>query len=133
MNRTVSGVAAFALLLGASLVLTDSKADAGGLLAKLMNKGGCATPEPCCPAPEPVCCPEPAPSCGGGGLLAKLRARRASKCAAPEPACCPAPQPVCCEPAPACGGGGLFAKLRARRANKCCAPEPTCWHDVPAT
>lgn len=82
-----------------------------GLLAKLKaRKAACSEPAPTCcepapapdccapaPAPAPVCC-EPAPTCGGRvGLLAKLRARRAS-CSEPAPVSCEAPAPACgCE------------------------------------
>jgi len=83
MNRTVvSGIAAFALVIGAALATTETTADAGhcggGLFARLHVK-----------------------SCGGGlfsgnlfkhkcggGLLARLRAKHASNCCAPEPASC---------------------------------------------
>ncbi len=114
MNRTVvSGIAAFALLIGATFAMTATTAEAGhcggGLLAKLHAKkssgtlfggghggllhggGGC-----------------------GGGLFAKLKAKHAAKsCCAPEPTCC-APEPVCA-PEPTC-----------------CAPEPTCCDAAPA-
>jgi hypothetical protein len=102
MNRTVvSGVAAFALTVGAALAMTETTAEAGhcggGLFARLharscggglFSGGGHLFNKGC-----------------GGGLLARLRARHAANCCAPEPACCePAPAP-CCEPAPApcCG------------------------------
>jgi len=116
MNRTVvSGIAAFALLIGASLMLTETTAEAarcgGGLIAKMKAKRAAK----CC-APEPVCC-QPAPTCGGRvGLLAKLKAKRAArKCCAPEPTCCPEPAP-CCAPEPA----------------PCCAPAPCCGGEVAA-
>lgn len=120
MNRTVvSGVAAFALLIGAGLAMTDTNAEAGrcggGLLSKLHAK-----------------------SCGGkvlgnlelgnrncgGGLLARLKAKHASDCCAPEPAPCePAPcEPVdCCED-DCCEKPGLLKRLlgKLRSKNACC-------------
>jgi len=102
-RNVVSVVVAFALLVGASLISTDSSAQAGqcggGLFAKLKAKRSC-----CAPAPAPVecCAPVVEKSCGGG-LFAKLRARCAARkaaCCAPEPVCCE-PAPVCCEPTPA--------------------------------
>jgi hypothetical protein len=120
MNRNVvSGIVAFALLVGAATAMNESSAYAGncggGLFAKLHAKKAC-----------------------GGGLFAKLKARQASSCCAPEPVCCePAPAPACCEPAPTCGGRSrpklfarLCAKIRAKRS--CCAPEPTCCEPAPA-
>jgi hypothetical protein len=108
-RNVVCVVVAFAALVGGSMLLTDSSAQAGqcggGLFAKLK-----AARTSCCePAPAPVveCCPPVEQSCGGG-LFAKLRAKlaaRKSSCCEPEPVCCePAPAP-CCEPAPApcCG------------------------------
>jgi len=111
MNRTVvSGLAAFALLIGATLALTETTVQAGhcggGLFAKLHARGNCGgglfsghglLQRGC-----------------GGGLLSKLHARHSAPdccapapdpcCApAPEPCCAPAPEP-CCAPAPACGG-----------------------------
>ena len=125
MNRTmVSGIAAFALVLGASFAMTET-ANAGGIMSMLQGKRGCSTnscglfsrmkakmasssccaPEPTCCEPEPACCaPEPAPCCAPEPAPAS--------CCAPEPApapCCapePAPAPCCAaaEPAPApCG------------------------------
>ena len=83
MNRTVvSGIAAFALMIGAGLAMTDTNAEAGrcggGLLSRLQAK-----------------------TCGGkmldkidlsgltqrgcsGGLLSKLKALHAVDCCAPE-------------------------------------------------
>ncbi len=135
MNRTVvSGIAAFALLIGASLMLTETTAEAarcggGGLIAKIKAKRAAK----CC-APEPVCC-QPAPTCGGQrvGLLAKLKAKRAAKkCCAPEPTCCPAPccpepAPCCPEPAPCCPEPAPCCPEPAPCCPEpapCCAPEP---------
>ncbi len=108
-RNVVSVVVVFALLVGGSLISTDSSVSAGqcggGLFAKLKaSRSSC-----CAPAPAPVeCCPPVVEKSCGGGLFAKLRARcaaRKASCCAPEPVCCePAPAP-CCEPAPApcCG------------------------------
>ena len=102
-RNVVSVVVAFALLVGGSLISTDSSAQAGhcggGLFAKLKaSRSSC-----CAPAPAPVECCAPVVEKGcGGGLFAKLRARCAARkatCCAPEPVCCE-PAPVCCEPAP---------------------------------
>jgi len=104
-RNVVSVVVAFALLVGGSLISTDSSAQAshcgGGLFAKLKaSRSSC-----CAPAPAPVeCCPPVVEKGCGGGLFAKLRARCAARkaaCCAPEPVCCE-PAPVCCEPAPVC-------------------------------
>lgn len=102
-RNVVSVVVAFALLVGGSLISTDSSAQAshcgGGLFAKLKaSRTSC-----CAPAPAPECCPPVVEKGCGGGLFAKLRARCAARkatCCAPEPVCCE-PAPVCCEPAPA--------------------------------
>ncbi len=110
-RNVVSVVVAFALLVGGSLISTDSSAQAGhcggGLFAKLKasRSSNC-----CAPAVEAGCGGYVEVGCGGsverscgGGLFAKLRARcaaRKASCCAPEPVCC-APEPVCCEPAPA--------------------------------
>jgi hypothetical protein len=111
MNRKlVSGIAVFALVVGATLA-TGSSAQAGqggGLFAKLhaaksqliCNIKAKRAAKNCC-APEPVCCePAPAPCC------------EPAPCCAPEPAPCCEPAPVvaapCCEAAPVaapcCGG-----------------------------
>ncbi len=61
--------------------------------------------------------------CNGGGLIAKIKEKMASKCSgapsccAPAPSCCPAPAPVCAVPAPSCG---------------CAAPAPSCGCAAPA-
>jgi hypothetical protein len=124
MNRSVlCGVAGLAMLVAFAMSTADQKAHAG-LFGGLFKKGCCAPAPVCCePAPAPVCC-EPAPSCGGlfkkkacgGGLFAKLKARKAAKsCCAPAPVCCePAPAPVCCAPAPVC----------YEPAPVCCEPAP---------
>lgn len=119
-RNVVSVVVAFALLVGGSMIVGGSSAEAGhcggGLFAKLKAARSC-----CAPAPAPVveCCPPVEKSCGGG-LFAKLRAKLAAhkaSCCAPEPVCCePAPAP-CCEPAPA----------------PCCEPAPApCCGSAPA-
>ena len=128
MNRSVlCGVAGLAMLVAFAMSTADQKAHAG-LFGGLFKKGCCAPAPVCCePAPAPVCC-EPAPSCGGlfkkkacgGGLFAKLKARKAAKsCCAPAPVCCEpapvccAPAPVCCEPAPVsdcCGGSVVMGE-----------------------
>lgn len=122
MNRTVlTGIAAFALLIGAGLALTESSAQAGhgcggglfsghhrggacggacgggGLFSRLHANRGCAGARGCAGVERS----HHARSGCGGGLLARLRARHNS-CAAPAPTCCaPAPAPVACCPAPA--------------------------------
>ena len=80
MNRTVvSGVAAFALMIGAGLAMTDTTAEAGrcggGLFSRLQAKscGGKVMEN------------LGSKSCGGG-LLARLKAKHASDCCAPEAA-----------------------------------------------
>ena len=115
MNRTVvSGIAAFALLIGAGLSMTDTTAEAGrcggGLLSKLQAK-----------------------SCGGsvlsninlgskscsGGLLARLKAKHAADCCAPEPAPCE-PEP-CATEAECCEKPCLLERLMSKlRRNECC-------------
>ena len=126
MNRTVvSGLAAFALLIGATLALTETTVQAGhcggGLFAKLQARGG---------------------NCGGGlfgghgllkggcggGLLAKLHARHAAPdCCEPAPvACCePAPEP-CCEPAPVACCEPAPEPCCAPAPVACCEPAPAC-------
>ena len=110
MNRNVvSGIAAFALLVGAALAMNETPAYAGncggGLFAKLHAQKAC-----------------------GGGLLAKLRAgssRLGLLCTGTSLLCtravCSEPAPVCC-PEPAAGllressrpklFGRLIAKLK---------------------
>lgn len=115
MNRNlVTGIAAFALLVGASLMMAETaqaghcggglfsrlhanRCGGGGLFSGHHRKGGC-----------------------GGGLFSRLHARHASCCEpapAPAPCCEPAPAPCapapcepapapCYEPASACGGCG---------------------------
>lgn len=115
-RNVVSVVVAFALLIGGSLLSTDSSAQAGhcggGLFAKLKaSRSSCNAP-----APAPVeCCPPVVEKGCGGGLFAKLRARCAARkatCGAPEPVCCE-PAPVCCEPTPVvescCGAAPVAA------------------------
>ena len=118
MNRTVvSGIAAFALLIGAAVVMSET-AEAGhhggGLFSRLHAKqcgGGCAQPSCGGCAVEKSC---------GGGLFARLKAKHATPCCVAEPVCCePAPAPVCCEPAPA------PVCCEPAPAPVCC-PEPTC-------
>jgi len=118
MNRTVvSGVAAFALMIGAGLAMTDTTAEAGrcggGLFSRLQAKscGGKVMEN------------LGSKSCGGG-LLARLKAKHASDCCAPEAA----PEAAPCETAPCateteccekpCFLERLFSKLR--RNKSCC-------------
>lgn len=141
MNRTVvSGIAAFALMIGAGLAMTDTTAEAGrcggGLLSRLQAKscGG------------KVMSNLGNKSCGGG-LLARLKAKHASDCCAPEAAPCeepapcePAPcEPAPCEPAPCateteccedscCDKPGLLERLfsKLRRNKACCETVAPC-------
>ncbi len=121
MNRTmVSGIAVFALLIGAGHAMNATTADAGlfskhrakracGAASHCGGGGECYAPaaEPCCapaPAPEPCCAPAPAP----------------------EPCCAPAPEP-CCDSGPTCGHRRHGCRRRARRSAGCCsAPAETC-------
>lgn len=104
-RNVVSVVVAFALLVGGSLISTDSSAQAGhcggGLFAKLKaSRSSCCAPAP---APADCCAPAVEKSCGGG-LFAKLRARcaaRKASCGAPEPVCCELAPAPCCDAAPA--------------------------------
>ena len=57
--------------------------------------------------------------CNGGGLIAKIKAKMASRCGG-APSCC-APAPTCCAPAPTC----------CEPAPTCCAPAPTCCAPAP--
>lgn len=129
-RRLVTSVAAVAMLVAAGLAAQD--AFAVGLLNRCGGANRCgglfahARAARCCGVERVSHC--------GGGLLAKLRARRAADCCTPEPACCepapapccePAPAPCCepapapcCEPAPCCGA----RRLRLRRAACCEAP-----------
>ena len=95
MNRTVvSGIAAFALLIGAGLSMTDTTAEAGrcggGLLSKLQAKscGGSVLSNINLDLGSKSC---------GGGLLARLKAKHAADCCAPEPAPCAEPEPCATE------------------------------------
>lgn len=120
MNRTlVSGLVAFALIMGAGLAMSDT-AEAGCFGAR--RCGGISH----CGIFNKGC---------GGGLLARLKAKH---CCAPAPVCCePAPcepvecEPVeccepepCCEPDPCCGHRhkcGLFSRLLGRlKSSSCC-------------
>jgi len=133
MNRTVvSGVAAFALLIGAGLTMTDTNAEAGrcggGLISHLQAK-----------------------SCGGkvlgnidlgnidlgkkscgGGLLARLKAKHASDCCAPEAAPC---EPAPCEPATdcceddCCEKPGLLKRLLGKLRSKISCGDDPCAAD----
>lgn len=84
MNRVlVAGIAGLAMLLTASSSYAGGfgrkcggDTSCGGLLSNLGSR-----------------CREPRPTCGGG-LLAKLKERKAS--------CCGEPAPVCCEPVSTC-------------------------------
>lgn len=123
MNRTVvSGIAAFALLIGAGLSMTDTTAEAGrcggGLLSKLQAKscGGSVLSNINIDLGSKSC---------GGGLLARLKAKHAADCCAPEPAPCAEPAP--CEPEPCateaecCEKPCLLERLMSKlRRNKCC-------------
>ena len=118
MNRTVvSGVAAFALMIGAGLAMTDTTAEAGrcggGLFSRLQAKscGGKVLGNLC------------NKSCGGG-LLARLKAKHASDCCAPEAAPCETAAP-CATAAP--------CETAAPCATPCeaapCATETDCCED----
>ena len=134
MNRTVvSGIAAFALMIGAGLAMTDTTAEAGrcggGLFSRLHAKscGGKVLGNLC------------HKSCGGG-LLARLKAKHASDCCAPEAAPCetaapcePAPcatETECCED-PCCKKPCLLKRLfsKVRRNKSCC--ESSCGTAAP--
>jgi len=125
MNRTVvSGIAAFALIIGAGLAMNDTTAEAGrcggGLFSRLHAKQCCGVTGHHGGLFRHGC---------GGGLLARLKAKHASNCCAPEPACCepapcaPACEPEpCCEPTPCCGrshGCGLFGGHRRGCGSSC--------------
>lgn len=111
MNRVlVAGIAGMAMLLTASTSYAGgfgrkcggASSSCGGLLSNLGSR-----------------CREPRNTCGGG-LLAKLQARKSSCCGVPAPSCCEpaptcAPAPTCCEPAPVCAP-----------APTCCEPAPAC-------
>ncbi|OUT55448.1 MAG: hypothetical protein CBB71_20155 [Rhodopirellula sp. TMED11] len=122
-RNVISGIAAFALLIGAALCVNGTSADAGScggnLLSKLHQRKACCGPT----------------------LLTRLKAKMASCCEAEPcceeaPACEPAPAPSCCEPEPCCGSSRpkLFARLRAciEARRSCCAPEPSCCAPVEA-
>lgn len=129
MNRTVvSGIAAFALMIGAGLAMTDTNAEAGrcggGLLSRLQAK-----------------------TCGGkmldkidlsgltqrgcsGGLLSKLKALHAADCCAPEEEVVeeevveeaePCAEECCEKP---CLLERLLSKLRRNKA--CCEADDPC-------
>ena len=118
MNRTVvSGIAAFALLIGAGLSMTDTTAEAGrcggGLLSKLQAKscGGSVLSNINLDLGSKSC---------GGGLLARLKAKHAADCCAPEPAPCAEPEP-CATEAECCEKPCLLERLMSKlRRNKCC-------------
>ena len=126
-RNVVSVVVAFALLVGGSMISTDSSAQAGHCGGGLFAKLKAARSSCCAPAPAPVECCEPVveKSCGGG-LFAKLRARCAARkaaCCAPEPAPCCAPEPApCCapEPAPCCEAAPAPCCGAAPVAEPCC-------------
>lgn len=121
MNRTlVSGIAVFALMIGASLSATTAHAGHGGGLFSRLGGKKC---------------------CSGGGLFSRLHSRSSSDCCAPAPpSCCePAPAPAsccqsapapapCCEPAPAPASCCQSAPASA----PCCesAPAPCCGGDA---
>ena len=138
MNRTVvSGIAAFALIIGAGLAMTDTTAEAGrcggGLFSRLHAKscGGKVLGNLC------------HKSCGGG-LLARLKAKHASNCCAPEAAPCETAAPCAtpCETAPCateteccedscCKRPCLLQRLfsKHRRNKSCC--ESSCATEAP--
>ena len=131
MNRTVvSGFAAFALLIGAGLAMTETTAEAGrcggGLLSGLKAKS--------CGGKVLGNLDLGKKSCGGG-LLARLKAKHASDCCAPEAVPCEAPAP--CEPVPCeavtddccaddcCSKPGLLKRLMSKlRSKKSCCDDP---------
>ena len=160
MNRTVvSGVAAFALFIGAALATNDVQAGhcGGGLFSKLRAKrcgGGLLAghgggqqcggglfarlrakraARNCCPAPDPCCQPAPAPCCQPAPQPCCDPAPQPCCEPAPQPCCDPAPQP-CCDPAPqpCCGAPKRFS-LGCGRKKSCCAPAPQpCCGSAPA-
>lgn len=157
------------LAVAASFTLAPSNASAfGHLFGGHGAKGcdACAVEPSCgCETAAPSCGCEIAPSCGcevtccedpcakkhGLGLLAKLKAKMASRdccdpCAAPSCGCEVAPS-CGCEVAPSCGcevsccedpcakkhGLGLLAKLKAKKAARdCCDPcaAPSCGCEI---
>ncbi len=73
-------------------------------------------------------CGAPVESCGstGGGLRARLAAKRKPACCpAPAPCCEPAPAPApCCEPAPAPAPAPCCQPAPAPAPAPCCEPAP---------
>ena len=66
----------------------------------------------------------------GGGLFAKLHARKAA-CGAPADCAAPAPPPACAGPVECggggdCGGGGFLSRLRAKHAARKAARKADC-------
>ena len=126
MNRTVvSGIAAFALMIGAGLAMTDTTAEAGrcggGLLSRLQAKtcGGNLLDNIELPSLGDRGC--------SGGLLSKLKALHAADCCAPEEEVVeevveeeaePCAEECCEKP---CLLERLMSKLRFRKA--CCEEE----------
>ena len=104
--RLVAGIAGLAMLLTAGFDVSESHAIGRKCGGKSSCGGGLFSGR--CGGREPR-----AKKCGGG-LLAKLKAKKAS-CGCPEPDPCCAPEPTCCAPEPTC-----------------CAPEPTCCAPAPA-
>lgn len=105
MNRSViCGVAALAVMVAVAMTSADNKAEAGLFGGR---KGNCCEPA----APRQKLFQKKA--CGGG-LFAKLKARKAA-CCEPAPVCCE-PAPVCCEPAPVC--------CEPAPVTTCCEPAP---------
>ena len=128
MNRTIfGGIAVFVVLLAVAVMGGQNDANAGwgcggcgglfsghhnrchgGLIARIRARHACHSD--CGGAPDCGGVSDCGGGCHGGGLFARLRARRchgASTCCGvptPPPCCEPAPEP-CCEPAP-CGDCG---------------------------
>ncbi|MEE2934591.1 MAG: hypothetical protein VYA84_01185 [Planctomycetota bacterium] len=121
MNRTVvSGIAAFALVIGASLAMNETKVEAGncggGLFSGLQARsceGGLFSGLPARSCEGGLFSGLPARSCGGGlfsGLKSQLSGLKSELGGLKSEHC----------------GGGLLARLKALHACDCCAPEPAC-------
>jgi hypothetical protein len=103
--RLVAGIAGLAMLLTAGFDVSESHAIGRKCGGKSSCGGGLFSGR--CGGREPR-----AKKCGGG-LLAKLKAKKAS-CGCPEPDPCCTPEPTCCTPEPTC-----------------CTPAPTCCEPAP--
>ncbi len=125
MNRVlVAGIAGLAMLLTASVTTQESHAgfgrkccgneSGGGLFSNLGSRCGGREPRATC----------------GGGLFARMHARKAARCGgAPVDTCAPAPACGGCEaPAPACGG----CETAAPACGGCETAVPACGGCAPA-